>query len=114
LDQSVEITGEWSNLHNEELHMLCSSPNSIRQMEQKRMRWAGHVARMEEENKVHRVWVGKSEGKSPLGRPRRRWEDGIRGRLAGSVEWIHLVQNRGRWQFLVDTVMKLRVLAPPI
>jgi hypothetical protein len=73
-----EVTGEWRKLHSEELHNLYPSPDIIRQVRSRRMRWAGHVARMGEERKVYRVLVGKPEGKSPLGRPRRRWEDGIR------------------------------------
>jgi hypothetical protein len=71
------VTGEWSKLHNEELHNLYSSPGIIRQVKSRRVMWAGHVARMEEERKVYKVLVGKPEGKGPLGRPRRRWEDGI-------------------------------------
>jgi hypothetical protein len=73
-----EVTGEWRKLHNEELHILYSSPNIIRQIKSRRMRWAGHVARMGEEMNVYRVLMGKSQGKRPLERPRRRWEDGIR------------------------------------
>jgi hypothetical protein len=73
-----EITGEWRNLHNEELHILYSSPNIIRQIKSRRMRWEGHVALMGEERNVYRVLVGKPEGKRLLERPRRRWEDGIR------------------------------------
>jgi hypothetical protein len=73
-----EVTGEWRQLHNEELHYLYSSPDIIRQIKSRRMRWAGHVARMGEERKVYKVLVGKPEGKRPLGRPRRRLEDGIR------------------------------------
>jgi hypothetical protein len=73
-----EVTGEWSKLHSEELHNLYSSPVIIRQVKSRRMKWAGHVARMGEERKVCKVLVGKPEGKRPLGRPRRRWEDGIR------------------------------------
>jgi hypothetical protein len=65
-------------LHNEELHNLYSSPDIVRQVKSRRMRWAGHVARMGEERKVYKVLVGKPEGKRPLGRPKRRWEDGIR------------------------------------
>jgi hypothetical protein len=61
-----------------ELHILNSSPNIIRQIKSRRMRWAGHVARMVEGRKVYKVLVGKPEGKRPLGRPRHRWEDGIR------------------------------------
>jgi hypothetical protein len=75
-----EVTGEWRKLHSEELHNLYSSPDIIRQVKSRRMRWAEHVARMGEEIKVYKVLVGKPEGKRPLGRPRRRptWEDGIR------------------------------------
>jgi hypothetical protein len=65
-------------LHNEELHYLYSSPDIIRQVKSRRMRWAGHVARLVEERKVYKVFVGKPEGKRPLGRQRHRWEDGIR------------------------------------
>jgi hypothetical protein len=71
-----EVTGEWRKLHNEELHNSYSSPDVIRQVKLSRMRWAGHVARMGEEKKVYKVLVGKPEAKRPLGRPRRRWEDG--------------------------------------
>ena len=71
-----EVTGEWRRLHNEELNDLYSSPNIVRVI--KPRRWAGHVARMGEERGVYRVLVGKSEGKKPLGRPRRRWVDNIR------------------------------------
>jgi hypothetical protein len=73
-----EMTGEWRKLHNEELHISYSSPNIIRQIKSRRMRWAGHVARMGEERNVYKVLTGKPEGKRPLGRPRRRWENGIR------------------------------------
>jgi hypothetical protein len=65
-------------LHNEELHILYSSPDIIRQIKSRRIRWAGHVARMGEEKNVYRVLMGKSEGKRTLGRPRHRWDDGIR------------------------------------
>jgi hypothetical protein len=76
----TEVTGEWRKLHNEELHNLYSSPN-IRHIKSRIMRWAGHVACMEEERKVYKVLVGKSEGKRPLRRLRCRWEDGIRMNL---------------------------------
>jgi hypothetical protein len=72
-----EVTGGWRKLHNEELHNLYSSPNIIRQIKSRQMKWAGHVARMGEERKVYKVWVEKPEGKGPVGRPRSRWEDGI-------------------------------------
>jgi hypothetical protein len=80
------------------------------------MRWAGHVARTGEEMKAYKVLVGKTEGKRPLARPRRRWEDGIGMDLREmgwwSVERIQLAQDRDRWRAVVSTVMNLRVLAP--
>jgi hypothetical protein len=72
------VTGEWRKLHNEELHNLYSSPDIIRQIKSRRMRWAGHVASMGEERIVLKVLVGNPEGKRPLLRPRRRWVDVIR------------------------------------
>jgi hypothetical protein len=111
-----EVTGEWRKLHNEELHNLYLSPDVIRQIKSRQMRWAGHVARMGDERKVYRISVVKPEGKRSLGRPRRRWEDGIRMDLReigwGSVEWIKLAEDRGRWRALVNTMMNLQVLAP--
>jgi hypothetical protein len=71
--KSDEVTGEWRKLHNEELNDLYFLPNIVRVVKSRRMRWAGHVARMGEERGVHMVLVGKPEGKRPLGRPRRRW-----------------------------------------
>jgi hypothetical protein len=68
-----EVTGEWRKLHNEELHNLYSSPDIIRQVKSRQMRWAGHVAHMGEERRVYKVLVGKPEGKRPLGRPRHKW-----------------------------------------
>jgi hypothetical protein len=73
-----EVTGDWRKLHNRELHNLYSSPDLIRQIKSRRMRWAGHVARVGEGRNLYRVLVGRPEGRRPLGRPRRRWEDGIR------------------------------------
>jgi hypothetical protein len=78
-----KVTGEWRKLHSEELHNLYSSLDVIRQIKSRRMRWAGHVARMGEERKLYKVLMGKGEGKRPPGRPRRRWEDGIRMGLGG-------------------------------
>ena len=68
-----EVTGEWRKLHNEELSDRYSLPNIVRVVKSRRVRWAGYVARMGEWREVHRVLVGKPEGKRPLGRPRRRW-----------------------------------------
>jgi hypothetical protein len=111
-----EVTGESRNLHSGELHKLYSSPDIIRQIKSRRMRWAGHVARMGEGRNLYRVLVGKPEGKRPLGRPRRRWEDGIKMDLReigwGCVEWIQLAQDKDRWRAVVNAVMNLRVLAP--
>jgi hypothetical protein len=111
-----EVTGEWRKLHNEELHILYSSPNIIRQIKSMRMRWAGHLAHMGEEGNVYKVLVGKPEGKRQLGRLRHRWEDGIRMDLREtgwrSVEWIQLAQDMDRWQAVVNMVMNLWVLAP--
>jgi hypothetical protein len=73
-----EVTGEWRKLHNEELRDLYSSPSIIRIIKSWRMRWASHVARMREKRNAYRLLVGKTEGKRPLGRPRRRWVDNIR------------------------------------
>jgi hypothetical protein len=73
-----EVTGEWRRLHNKELYALYSSPNIIRVITSRRLRWAGHVARMGERRGAYRVLVGKPEGRRPLGRPRRRWEDNIK------------------------------------
>ena len=85
----------------------------MRVIKSRRMRWAGHVARMGEEMGAYRVLVGKLEGKSPLGRPRRRWVDNIKMDLqevgCGYVDWIGLAQSRDRWRTLVSAVMNLRV-----
>jgi len=70
-----EVTGEWRKLHNEELNDLYSLLNIVRVVKSRRMRWAGHVARMAEDRGVHRLLVGKPKGERPLGRPRRRWEE---------------------------------------
>jgi hypothetical protein len=113
-----EETGEWRKLHSEELHILYSFPNIIRQIKSRRMRWAVHMACMGEKRNVYRVLMGKPEGKRPLGRPRHRWEDGIRTDLReicwDSVDWIQLAQDKDCWRALVNTVMNLRVPAPQI
>ena len=108
-----EVTGEWRKLHNEELNDLYCSPNIVRVIKSRRMRWEGHVARMGERRGVYRVLVGKPEGKRPLGRPRRRWEDNIKMDLQevgyGGMDWIELAQDRDMWRALVNAVMKLWV-----
>ena len=92
-------------LHNEELNDLYSSPNIVRVVKSRRMRWAGHVASMEEERGVHKVLVGKPDGKRQLGRPRRRWEDNIKMDLEevgrGCGDWMELTQDRDSWRALV-------------
>jgi hypothetical protein len=100
-------------LHNDELHDLYSSPNIVRVIKSRRMRWAGHVARMWEGRGAYRVLVWRPEGRRPLGRPRRRWEDNIKINL-GEIEidganWIQLAQGRVQWRAFVNTVMNLRV-----
>ena len=107
-----EVTGEWRKLHNEELSDLYSLPNIVLVVKWRRMRWAGHVARMGEERGVHRVLVGKPDGKRPLKRPRRRWKDNIKTDLqevgGGCGDWMELAQDRDRWRALVSTVRNLR------
>ena len=83
-----EVTKEWRKLHNEELNYLYSSPNIVQVIKSRRMRWAGHVARMGERRGVYRVLVGIPEGKRQLGRPGRRWEDNIELDLQ-EVRWGH-------------------------
>ena len=84
-----EITGEWRKLRNAELHALYSSPNIIRRLKSRRLRWAGHVPHMDQSRNAYRVLVGKPEEKRPLGRPRRRWEDNIKMDLTevGLLSW---------------------------
>jgi hypothetical protein len=108
-----EEDGSWRKLHNDELQSPYSSQNIVTVIKSRRMRWAGHVARMGEGRGVYRVLVGRSEGKRPLARPRRRWEDYIKMNLRDigidGANWIQLAQDRVRWRACVNTVMNLLV-----
>ncbi|KAJ4426617.1 hypothetical protein ANN_26415 [Periplaneta americana] len=107
-----EVTGEWRKLHNTELQALHSSPDIIRNIKSRRLRWAGHVARMGESRNAYRVLVGRPEGKRPLGRPRRRWEDNIKMDLRevgyDDRDWINLALYRDQWRAYVRAAMNLR------
>jgi hypothetical protein len=96
-----EVTGEWGRLHNKELYALYSSPNIIRVIKSRRLRWAGHVARMGEMRGVYRALVGNLREGRPLGKPRRRWEDNIKMDLrevgwGKGTDWIDLAHDRDR------------------
>jgi hypothetical protein len=105
--------GAWRKLHNDELHDLHSSRNIVRVIKSRRMRWAGHVARMGEGRGVYRVLVERPEGKRSLGIPRHRWEDNIKMDLReGGIDgtnWSRLAQDRVQWRPFVNTIMNLWV-----
>jgi hypothetical protein len=105
--------GSWRKLHNDELHSLYPSPNIVRVIKSRKMRWVEHVARLREGRGVYRVLVGKPEGKRPLGRPRRRWENNIKPDLReigiDGENWNQLAQDMAQWRDFVNTVMNLRV-----
>jgi hypothetical protein len=108
-----EVTGERRKFHNEELRDLFSSPSISKIIKSRKIRSAGHIARIGEKRNVYRLLVGKPEGKRPLGRTRRRWVDNIRMNLGemgwGDVDWIGLAKDRNRWRALVNSVLNLRV-----
>jgi hypothetical protein len=108
-----EVTGAWRYLRNVELCDLYSSPNIIRMVKLRRMRWAGHVARKGEKQNACRILVGNSERKRPLGRPRRRLVDNSKVDLIeiewSGMDWLDLAQDRDQWRALVKTAMNLRV-----
>jgi hypothetical protein len=88
----------WTKLHNEELHNLYSSPSIIRVIKSRRMRWAGHAARMGERRNAYRILVGKPDGRRPLGRPRHRWVDNIKmdlGMIWNGLIWLGIGTSRG-------------------
>ena len=97
-------------VHNEELH---SSPHMVRVIKSRRLRWAGHVARMEESMSAFKILTGKPTGKGPLGRPRHRWEDNIRKDLEGiginMGNWVDSAQDRNYWRALSNAALNLRV-----
>ena len=112
-EPKTDANGEWRRLHDEELHSLYRSPNIVRVIESRRLRWAGHVARMEEGRSAVKILTGKPTGKRTLGRPRRRWEDSIRMDLEeigiNAGNWVDSAQDRNYWRALVNTTFNLRV-----
>jgi hypothetical protein len=105
--------GSWRKLHNDELHNLYSSLNIVKVIKSRRMRWAGHVARIEEGRGFYRVLVGRPEGKRRRGRPRRRREDNIKMDFTETgidgANWIRLDRDRVQWWAFVNTVMNFRI-----
>ncbi|KAJ4449380.1 hypothetical protein ANN_00779, partial [Periplaneta americana] len=107
-----KVTGEWTKLHNTKLHAFYSLPDMIRNIKSRRSRWTGHLARMGESRNAYRVLVGRPEGKRPLGRPRRRWEDNIKmdlREMGYDRHWINLAQVKDQWWAYVRAAMNLRV-----
>ena len=105
--------GQWRRLHNEELHSLYRSHNIVRVIQFRRLRWTGHVARIEESRSPFNILTGKPTGKRPLGRPRRKWEDNIRMDLEeigiNAGNWVDSAQDRNYWRVLVNAALNFRV-----
>jgi hypothetical protein len=103
-----EVEGDWRRLHNEELHNFYASPRCSSRGE-----WTGHVASIGRDEKCIKMLFEKPEGKRPLGRHRRRWENSIRMSLREigweGVDWIHLAQDKDQWRALVNAILNLRV-----
>jgi len=99
------VAGSWRRLHNEKLHNLYALPNNIRVIKSRRMRWSTYVARLQERN-GYKSLIGKPEGKTALGRPKRRWEDNIRMDFKEigweGLDWLHLAQDREQWRAFVN------------
>jgi hypothetical protein len=107
-----EVIWERRKLHNEKLNDLYCSSTIVQVTKSRRMRWVGHVVRMGEGRGVYMVLVGKPEGKRPLGRPKRRWEDmnvDFQEMGFGGMDWIELAQDRDMWRVLFNAAMNLRV-----
>jgi hypothetical protein len=108
-----EVTGDWRRLHIEELNDLYSSPNIVRVIKLRRMRWTGHVARGGESRIGYRGWGGEPERKRPLESPKHKWEDNIKmdPQEVGfeGMDWIDVAQDRDRWRALLNALMNLRV-----
>ena len=108
-----EVTEKWKKLHNEELNDLYCSPYIVRVIKSRKNEMGGACGTHGDRRGVYRVLMGKHEGKKPLGRPRRRWEDNIKMDLqevgGGCGDWMELSQDRHRWRTLVSTVMNLRI-----
>jgi hypothetical protein len=104
-----EVKAEWRRLHYEELYDVEFSPNIIRVIKSRRVRWAEHVARVEDRGVAYRDLVGRPEGRRPCGKPRRRWKDNIKKNIqeagSGGMGWIDVAQDRDRWGTLANTLM---------
>ena len=109
----MDPRGEWRRLHNEELHSLYRSPNIVRMIKSRRLRWAGHVTRKEEGRSAFKILTCIPVGKRPIGRPRRRWEDNIRMYLKeicfNKRNLVDSARDRDYWRALVNAALNLRV-----